>query len=158
VYVVPAFTGIGAPYWDPYARGMTVGITRGCRKEHFIRAVLESIAYQSHDVIRAMEQDSGVPLKELRVDGGASANNFLMQFQADIVDATVWRPKCIETTALGAAYLAGLTTGFWRDEAELMQKEQLGRKFTPTMENAKRAELLKGWQRAIRVALAYSQD
>ncbi|MCR5674537.1 MAG: glycerol kinase GlpK [Lachnospiraceae bacterium] len=158
VYMVPAFTGIGAPYWNPYARGMAVGITRGCKKEHFIRAVLESVAYQSHDVIRAMEQDAGVSLRELRVDGGASANNFLMQFQADIVNATVWRPKCIETTALGAAYLAGLTVGFWRDEAELMQKEQLGRKFAPTMENAKRAELLKGWQKAVRAALAWAEE
>ncbi len=157
VYVVPAFTGIGAPYWNPYARGMAVGITRGCKKEHYIRAVLESIAYQSHDVIRAMEQDAGTSLKELRVDGGASANNFLMQFQADIVDATVWRPKCIETTAMGAAYLAGLTTGFWRDEAELLQKEQIGRKFTPTMEKARRAELLQGWQRAVKAALAWAE-
>ncbi|MCR4762182.1 MAG: glycerol kinase GlpK [Lachnospiraceae bacterium] len=158
VYLVPAFTGIGAPYWNPYARGMAVGITRGCRKEHFIRATLESIVYQSHDVIRAMEKDAGVPLKELRVDGGASANNFLMQFQADIVDATVWRPKCIETTALGAAYLAGLTTGFWRDESELIGKEQLGRRFVPVMENARRTELLKGWRRAVKASLAWAED
>lgn len=156
VYLVPAFTGMGAPYWDPYARGMTVGMTRGCKKEHFIRAVLESIAYQSHDVIRAMEQDAGISLKELRVDGGASANNFLMQFMADIVDATVWRPKCIETTALGAAYLAGLTVGFWKDKAELVQKEQLGRRFVPSMENAVRDELLIGWKRAVRAAIAWA--
>ncbi|MBR4529835.1 MAG: glycerol kinase GlpK [Lachnospiraceae bacterium] len=155
VYVVPAFTGIGAPYWNPHARGMAVGITRGCKKEHYIRAVLESIAYQSHDVIRAMEQDAGVPLRELRVDGGASANNFLMQFQADITDTVVWRPKCIETTALGAAYLAGLSVGFWQNEEELVHMEQLGRRFTPGMDRTVREERLAGWQRAVRAALAW---
>ena len=155
VYVVPAFTGIGAPYWNPHARGMAVGITRGCKKEHYIRAVLESIAYQSHDVIRAMEQDAGVSLRELRVDGGASANNFLMQFQADITDTVVWRPKCIETTALGAAYLAGLSVGFWQNEEELVHMEQLGRRFTPGMDRTVREERLAGWQRAVRAALAW---
>ena len=108
VYVVPAFAGMGAPYWNPYARGTVVGITRGCKKEHFIRAVLESIAYQTYDVLKAMEEDAGVSITGLKVDGGASANDFLMQFQADILGAEVCRPKCIETTALGAAYLAGL--------------------------------------------------
>ena len=158
VYVVPAFTGIGAPYWNPYARGMVVGVTRGCKKEHFIRAVLESIIYQSHDVIRAMEKDAGVSIGELRVDGGASANNFLMQFMSDLVDATVWRPKCIETTALGAAYLAGLTVGFWTDEAELIQKAQLGRKFAPSMDKATKDKLISGWNRAVRAALAWSEE
>ena len=111
VYIVPAFAGMGAPYWNPYARGTVVGITRGCQKEHFIRATLESIAYQTADVLKAMEEDAGMPLQELKVDGGASANDFLMQFQADIIGQTVHRPSCIETTALGAAYLAGLAVG-----------------------------------------------
>lgn len=119
VYVVPAFTGLGAPYWNPYARGTIVGLTRGARKEHFIRATLESLAYQTQDVLEAMEKDSGITLKNLRVDGGASANDFLMQFQADIMNKEVLRPECIETTALGAAYLAGIATGFWKDKEDI---------------------------------------
>lgn len=158
VYVVPAFTGMGAPYWDPYARGTVVGITRGCKKEHFIRATLESICYQSADVIHAMEEDAGVPLKELRVDGGASANNFLMHFQANIVGTTAYRPKCIETTALGAAYLAGIAVGYWRDIDDVRMNWQLGRRFEPDMQEDERRALMKGWRRAVRCAIAWSQD
>ena len=158
VYLVPAFAGLGAPYWNQYARGMVVGLTRGCKKEHFIRAALESIAYQSADVIRAMEEDAGVALKSLKVDGGASANNFLMKFQAGLVNAEVRRPKCIETTALGAAYLAGLAVGYWRSEAEIRENWQLGRAFLPQMDEAERAERLKGWKRAVRCALAYTEE
>ena len=158
VYLVPAFTGIGAPYWDPYARGTVVGITRGCKKEHFIRATLESIAYQAYDVIAAMEEDAGVKMTHLKVDGGASANNMLMKFQADIAGIRAERPKCIETTALGAAYLAGLAVGYWSSKDEIRKNWNLGRTFEPTMEETERAKLLKGWHRAVRCALAWSQD
>lgn len=158
VYVVPAFAGMGAPYWNQYARGTVVGITRGCTKEHFIRAALESIAYQTADVLRAMEQDSGITLKSLKVDGGASANDFLMQFQSDIVDTRVERPKCIETTALGAAYLAGLAVGYWSGKEEIRRNWQIGAEFTPAMESARREELLKGWHRAVKAALVWSEE
>ena len=158
VYMVPAFAGMGAPYWNQYARGTVVGLTRGCTKEHFIRAALESIAYQTADVIGAMEQDSGLCLKSLKVDGGASANDFLMQFQADIVDSRVLRPECIETTALGAAYLAGLAVGYWQDKAEIRANWQIGRTFEPVMEGGKIMELLKGWKRAVRCALAWAEE
>lgn len=127
VYLVPAFAGMGAPYWNPYARGMMVGLTRGCTKEHFVRATLESIAYQAHDVLKAMEQDAGFERRSLLVDGGASANDFLMQFQADILHTRVCRGGCIETTALGAAYLAGLATGFYRDLEEIRKTANLAR-------------------------------
>lgn len=158
VYVVPAFAGLGAPYWNPYARGSVFGITRGCQKEHFIRATLESIAYQTYDVIKAMEEDAGVKLTNLKVDGGASANNFLMQFQSDILDATVDRPNCIETTALGAAYLAGLATGYFKDKEEIKQNWQLGKAFTPGIEDPKRTELLKGWKKAVKCALIWADE
>lgn len=158
VYIVPAFAGMGAPYWNPYARGTIVGITRGCSKEHFIRATLESVAYQTVDVLRAMEKDADVELTSLKVDGGASANNFLMQFQADVVDTVVRRPECIETTALGAAYLAGLATGYWKDLAEIKDNWQLGKTFTPIMEEEKRTELLKGWKKAVKCALVWAED
>lgn len=158
VYVVPAFAGMGAPYWNQYARGTVVGLTRGCSKEHFIRAVLESIAYQTADVLRAMEQDSGIHLKSLKVDGGASANDFLMQFQADIVDTDVRRPKCIETTALGAAYLAGLAVGYWRDRDEIRENWQIGAVFGSKMDAGKREKLLKGWRRAVKCALIWAED
>ncbi len=158
MYIVPVFTGMGAPYWNQYARGTVVGLTRGCTKEHFIRATLESIAYQTADVIRAMEQDSGIPLKGLKVDGGASANDFLMQFQADIIGGEVRRPECIETTALGAAYLAGLATGYWKSREEILENWQIGRVFRPNMEEEKREELLKGWKRAVKCALAWAED
>ena len=158
VYVVPAFAGMGAPYWNQYARGTVVGLTRGCTKEHFIRATLEAIAYQTADVLFAMEQDSGIHLKSLKVDGGASANDFLMQFQSDIVNTRVERPKCIETTALGAAYLAGLAAGYWKDREEIKANWQLGRSFEASMEEEKRAELLKGWKRAVKCALVWAED
>lgn len=158
VYVVPAFAGMGAPYWNPYARGTILGVTRGCKKEHFIRATLESIAYQTIDVLKAMEQDSGITLKSLKVDGGASANNFLMQFEADILHTEVRRPKCIETTALGAAYLAGLATGYWKDRTEIKENWQLGRAFSPAMEEEKREALLKGWQKAVKCALLWAEE
>ena len=158
VYVVPAFTGMGAPYWDSYARGTIVGVTRGCKKEHFIRATLESIAYQAYDVIAAMEEDAGVKMTHLKVDGGASANKMLMKFQADIAGIRAERPKCIETTALGAAYLAGLAVGYWSSKDEIRKNWNLGRTFESTMEETERAKLLKGWHRAVRCALAWSQD
>ena len=158
VYVVPAFAGMGAPYWNQYARGTVVGLTRGCSKEHFIRATLESVAYQTWDVLRAMEQDSGIKLKSLKVDGGASANDFLMQFQADIVNLSVHRPECIETTALGAAYLAGLAVGYWKDKEEIRENWKLGAVFDPKMEEDRRSGLLKGWKKAVRCALAWARE
>ena len=158
VYIVPAFAGMGAPYWDQYARGTIVGITRGCTKEHFIRATLESIAYQTADVLEAMEKDSGIDLKSLKVDGGASANDFLMQFQADIVNTQVRRPACIETTALGAAYLAGLAVGYWKNRDEIRENWQIGASFAPQMEEQQRRQLLKGWHRAVKCALAWAED
>lgn len=158
VYVVPAFTGLGAPYWNPYVRGTIVGITRGFNKEQMIRATLESLGYQTCDVLKAMEQDSGISLKILKVDGGASSNNFLMQFQSDILDTVVHRPKCIETTALGAAYLAGLATGYWKNKKEIIDNWSLGGEFTPRMEQEKRQELLKGWKRAVKCAIAWAEE
>lgn len=158
VYVVPAFTGLGAPYWNPYARGTIVGITRGFNKEQMIRATLESLAYQTYDVLKAMEQDSGITLKSLKVDGGASANNFIMQFQADILNTEVYRPKCIETTALGAAYLSGLATGYWKDKKEIKEKWSLGKAFLPSMEENKKNQLLKGWKRAVKCALVWAEE
>lgn len=158
VYVVPAFAGLGAPYWNPYARGTIVGITRGCNKEHFIRATLESIGYQTTDVLHAMEEDSGITLKSLKVDGGASANDFLMQFQSDVLNTQVRRPSCIETTALGAAYLAGLATGYYKDKEEIRTNWQLGKTFEPKMSEEKRRELLKGWKKAVRCALIWSEE
>ncbi len=158
VYLVPAFVGMGAPYWNQYARGTIVGLTRGCEKEHFVRAALESIAYQTWDVLTAMEQVSGIHLKNLKVDGGASANNFLMQFQADIVGATVHRPQCIETTALGAAYLAGLAVGYWKDKEEIRENWMLGASFGPKMEQEHREQLLKGWKKAVKCALAWAEE
>lgn len=150
VYMVPAFTGLGAPYWDQYARGTIVGLTRGAKKEHFIRATVESLAYQTYDVLMAMEEDSGITLKDLRVDGGASANNFLMQFQADILNTRVSRPKVIETTALGAAYLAGLATGYWKDVDEIKRNVGEDKEFVPNMDDNHRCELIEGWHEAIK--------
>ena len=158
VYVVPAFTGIGAPYWNPYARGTIVGITRGFNHKHMVRATLESIAYQVYDVLDAMRQDSGIHLESLKVDGGASANNFLMQFQADLLRATVSRPRCIETTALGAAYLAGLSTGYWDNTEQIKANWSLERKFASQITQVCRDEKLKGWHRAVRCALAWAED
>ncbi len=158
VYLVPAFTGIGAPYWNPYARGTMVGITRGFNRNHFVRAALESIAYQTFDVLVAMEQDSGIHLENLRVDGGASANNFLMQFQADILNTAVQRPACIETTALGAATLAGLAVGFWDSAEDIKSSRVTERCFVPGFDPAEREARLRGWHRAVRCALAWAED
>ena len=157
VYLVPAFVGMGAPYWDQYARGTVVGVTRGCKKEHFIRAALESIAYQTHDVLKSMEEDSSIKLNTLKVDGGASANNFLMKFQADMLGLSVERPKCIETTALGAAYLAGLATGYYKNRADIVDNWKLGRRFEPTMDLPTRKKLLKGWDVAVKCARRYGE-
>ncbi len=158
VYVVPAFTGMGAPYWNQFARGTVVGLTRGAEKEHFVRAVVESLAYQTNDLLSAMKDDSGLSLPSLQVDGGASANNFLMQFQSDISDARIRRPNCIETTALGAAYLAGLSVGYWKDRDEIRDNWGLNREFSPSIGSEKRRELLKGWKKAIKCALYWAQD
>lgn len=158
VYVVPAFAGMGAPYWNPYARGTVVGITRGCEKEHFIRATVESIAYQTFDLLKAMEEDIQVPLTQLRVDGGASANDFLMQFQADLLGGKVDRPECVETTALGAAYLAGLAVGFYKDKEDIIGNWKLGKQFSSLISESKREKLLKGWKRAVKCALAWAED
>lgn len=158
VYIVPAFAGMGAPYWNQYARGTIVGVTRGCNKEQFVRATLESIAYQTYDVLVAMEKVSGINLTSLKVDGGASANNFLMQFQSDILNTNVERPRCIETTALGAAYLAGLAVGYWRSKEEICENWLLGQKFEAGMEQEQREKLLKGWKKAVKCALAWTEE
>ena len=152
VYLVPAFTGIGAPYWDPYARGTVVGITRGCKKEHFIRAALESMAYQTNDILKVMEEESGVQIRTLKVDGGASNNNFLMQFQADLLGAKVERPNCIETTALGAAYLAGIGVGYFESLEEIQKNWAMEHTFLPQKEAGWREEAKKGWKRAVSCA------
>lgn len=149
VYLVPAFVGLGAPYWDPYARGALVGLTRGANRNHIIRAALESIAYQSRDVLDAMQKDSGIRLASLKVDGGAVANDFLMQFQSDIMGTTVVRPTLIETTALGAAFLAGLAVGFWKSTAELSDKFSIDREFEPSLPAEQREQLYAGWQKAV---------
>jgi len=155
VYFVPAFVGLGAPYWDPYARGTIVGLTRGTTRAHLVRATLEAIAYQSRDVLEAMAGDAKVPLRTLKVDGGAVANDFLCQFQADVLDATVVRPRVIETTALGAAFLAGLGSGFWRSLDALASRQAVERTFTPRMDPASRADGYDGWRRAVERARAW---
>lgn len=157
-YVVPAFTGLGAPHWDPYARGTIVGITRGVNKYHVIRATLESLAYQVNDVLKAMEADAGITLSSLKVDGGASANNFLMQAQADISNAPVNRPKCVETTAMGAAYLAGLATGYWKNKEEVLKNWAIDRIFTPEIQAEEREKKVKGWNKAVRYAYHWAKD
>ena len=157
VYVVPAFTGLGAPYWDAYARGTIVGLTRGVNSNHIIRATLEGIAYQTRDVLDAMQADSGIKLAKLRVDGGAVANNFLMQFQSDVLDTEVHRPEVTEVTALGAAYLAGLAVGFWDSIDELQDKAVLNRTFMPHHDEEKRNRRYKGWKRAIKCAQVWSE-
>ena len=149
VYLVPAFTGLGAPYWDMYARGTITGLTRGTSAEHIVRAALEAIAYQTMDVLLAMRSDTKIELGSLRVDGGASANNFLMQFQSDITATPVIRPRIRETTALGAAYLAGLATGVWESMDEIAQNWTLGKRFMPAMPQEKRDTLVRGWARAV---------
>lgn len=158
VYVVPAFTGLGAPYWDPYARGAILGLSRGANRNHIVRATLESIAYQTRDVLDAMQSDSGKHLATLRVDGGAVANNFLMQFQADILNANVERPVMREVTALGAAYLAGLAVGFWKDLQELRGKASTERTFVPDGDEAKRTRRYKGWKKAVKRALEWAKE
>ena len=157
-YVVPAFTGLGAPHWDPYARGTIVGVTRGVNNYHVIRATLESLAYQVNDVLKAMEADAGITLSSLKVDGGASANNFLMQFQADISNAPVNRPKCVETTAMGAAYLAGLATGYWKNKEEVLKNWAIDRIFTPEIQAEEREKKIKGWNKAVRYAYHWAKD
>lgn len=158
VYLVPAFVGMGAPYWDMHARGTVVGITRGTGRRHIVRAALESIAYQTQDVIAAMEKDIGTPLAALRVDGGAAANRFLMQFQADISAVAIHRPKVRETTALGAAFLAGLACGFWKDEQEIVDGWTPDNVYTTKMDDAQRTALLKGWHRAVKAARVWSEE
>jgi len=158
VYMVPAFAGLGAPYWDQHARGTIVGVTRGATKEHFVRAALESIAYQSFDVIKAMETDAGVPIKSIRVDGGASVNNFLMQFQADILNTDVVRPKVVESTALGAAYLAGLAVGYYTDKQDILKNMAQDRVFKPSSQETDRAKLIAGWEEAVRHTLSFQKS
>lgn len=157
VYVVPAFTGLGAPYWDMYARGTIVGLTRGAKKEHLIRATLESIAYQTKDVLEAMQNDSGIELKSLKVDGGASNNNFLMQFQSDILNVKIDRPKIVETTALGAAYLAGLAVGFFKSKEDIKKRWVCDREFEPKMSEEVREKSYKDWKRAVERSLAWEE-
>ena len=157
-YVVPAFTGLGAPYWSQHARGTIVGITRGFNKNHLVRATLESIAYETYDIVKAMEEDAGVVVRELKVDGGASANNLLMQFQADLLDAKVYRPMVTETTALGAAYLAGLAVGFYKDEDEIKYNWSIDKSFSSTMTKEVRDTKIKGWKKAIDTALFWAKS
>lgn len=157
-YVVPAFTGLGAPHWDQYARGTIVGITRGVNKYHIIRATLESLAYQVNDILVAMQADSGINLAALKVDGGASANNFLMQFQADMINAPVNRPACVETTAMGAAYLAGLAVGYWTSKEDVIKNQKLDRVFKPVMCDCEREKALKGWQKAVKCSYGWAKE
>ncbi len=157
-YVVPAFTGLGAPYWDAYARGVVVGLTRGVNKYHIIRATLDSIAYQTNDVLAAMEADSAIRLSALKVDGGASANNYLLQTQADISGSPVLRPRCVETTAMGAAYLAGLSVGYWRSTAEIRKNWAVDRQFVPDISQESREKRVKGWKRAVGCTTGWAKD
>jgi glycerol kinase len=157
VYMVPAFAGLGAPHWNQHARGTMFGLTRGSTNAHIARAALESIAYQTYDVLKAMEADAGISIKELRVDGGATVNNALMQFQSDILNCKVVRPKITETTALGAAYLAGLAVGYWKNIDEIQEQWQIDKNFSPALSEEKRNELLKGWQRAVKASIAWAE-
>jgi glycerol kinase len=158
VYFVPALVGLGAPHWDPYARGMLIGLTRGSGKAHVVRAVLESMAYQTRDVIEAMQRDSGITLTELRCDGGASVNSVLMQFQADILGVQVEVPTIVETTALGAAYLAGLAVGFWENRAEIAEQWDLDVRYRPRFDEAKRERLFNRWHKAVELAKGWALD
>lgn len=157
-YVVPAFTGLGAPHWDQYARGTIVGITRGVNKYHIIRATLESLAYQTNDVLQAMQADSGIHLGALKVDGGASANNLLMQIQSDIIQAPVHRPKCVETTAMGAAYLAGLAVGYWASKEDVIKNWAIDRVFAPQIEAEERDKKVKGWNKAVKYSFGWAKE
>jgi len=156
-YVVPAFTGLGAPYWDPYARGAITGLTRGVNRNHIIRATVESLAFQTNDVLAAMEEGSGVKLNALKVDGGACKNNFMMQFQSDIIDAPVHRPVCVETTAMGASYLAGLAVGFWNGKEDVIKNWAIDKEFKPAMDAETRAKELKGWKQAVNSTLGWAK-
>jgi glycerol kinase len=158
VSFVPALVGLGAPYWDPHARGTILGISLGTKAGHLARAALESVAMQTRDLVEAMQQDSGLPLEELKVDGGASVNNGLMQFQADVLDVTVRRPVVAETTALGAAYLAGLAVGYWQDLRQVTQNWALDREFRPSMDAAQRDQRYQQWQKAVRRSLAWAES
>ena len=157
-YVVPAFTGLGAPYWDPFARGVITGLTRGVNKYHIIRATLESLAFQTNDVLRAMEKDSDIHLTSLKVDGGACKNNFLMQFQSDIINAPVHRPKCVETTAMGAAYLAGLATGFWDSKEDVRKNWQIDKEFRSEMRDVDREKEIRGWNQAVKATFGWDRE
>jgi glycerol kinase len=157
-YVVPAFTGLGAPHWDQYARGVIVGLTRGCNKAHIIRATVESLAYQTYDILEAMQADAGVKLAALKVDGGACKNDFLMQFQADIIDAPVLRPQCVETTPMGAAYLAGLAVKYWNSKDDVIANWAIDKKFEPAMDADTREALLKGWKKAVKLSYGWAKD
>ena len=157
-YVVPAFTGLGAPHWDQYARGAIVGLTRGCNKNHIIRATLDSLCYQVNDVLKAMEADAGVHLTMLKVDGGASANNYLLQAQADISGAPVERPCCVETTAMGAAYLAGLAVGYWDSPEEVARNRAVDRVFMAHISDEERARRIRGWNKAVRCAYGWARE
>ena len=157
-YVVPAFTGLGAPYWDQYARGVIVGLTRGCNKYHIVRATVESLAYQVNDVLQAMKADSGIDLAALNVDGGASANNFLMQTQADISGCPVNRPSCVETTAMGAAYLAGIAVGYWKDKEDVIANTSLDHTFTPAISAEERETRIKGWKKAVKCSFGWAKE
>ncbi len=157
-YVVPAFTGLGAPYWKQHARGCVVGLTRGFSRAHLVRATLESLAYQTYDICKAMEQDSGIPISALKVDGGACANDFLMAFQSDLLNCQVHRPQCIETTALGAAYLAGLAVGYWKSLEDIQNNWAIDRIFSPAMEESRRSKLLKGWKKAVKCAILWGEE
>ena len=157
-YVVPAFTGLGAPHWDQYARGTIVGLTRGCNRYHIIRATLDSLCYQVNDVLQAMKADSGIDLAALKVDGGASANNYLMQTQSDLINAPVQRPRCVETTAMGAAYLAGLAVGYWAGKDDVLKNWAIDRTFEPIIEAGEREQRIKGWNKAIKCAYAWAKD
>jgi len=158
VYMVPAFAGLGTPHWNPYARGTIFGLTRGSSNAHIARAALDSIAYQTYDVLKAMEADSGIQIKELRVDGGATVNNQLMQFQSDLLNCKVVRPKITETTALGAAYLAGLAVGYWKNIDDIQHQWQVDRSFTPSLNEDRRNELVRGWQRAVKASIAWADN
>ncbi len=157
-YIVPAFTGLGAPYWDPYARGAVLGLTRGVNKNHLVRAALESMAYQTYDLMQAMAADIGRSINTFKVDGGASANDFLMEFQAGLMDMPLYRPQCIETTSLGAAYLAGLATGYWKDTDDIISNWQAGCVFEPDMDDKAREELLAGWHKAVKCTFGWAKE
>ena len=156
--IVPAFAGLGAPYWNPYARGAIVGLTRGVNKNHIVRAALESMAYQTKDLISSMEDDMRRSISRFKVDGGASANDFLLQFQADVLDMPVYRPDCIETTSLGAAYLAGLATGYWKNRSDILANWRTDKIYEPNMDSVRREALLRGWKRAVRSVLAWADE